>query len=466
MMLVRRDIWALSDEDPWHPVILAYARAVGVLQKRPASNPTSWTFQAARHAGGNGIVPGGTNQQCQHRSWFFLPWHRIYLYYFERILRSTMPEVEGPADFALPYWNYARTVQSACLPPAFREPTLPNSSDPNPLFVNPRDRAGRMNGGRPLPPEVVSPSQALRTPRFEAGTRLGFGGGDPGRAHMGASSGQLERTPHNDVHNQVGGLMLDPRTAALDPIFWLHHANIDRIWEQWRAAPVNGRNPVAGGWKNEAFEFHDEHGNLVNPPLTAGQAEHTIAQLGYRYDDQPETPVDESPRDDDIELESFEPQRLAGASDDGLRLTGQRAAVRLTVPEETRDAVEGVAANQGTVSVRVEYVEAERNPETVYGVYLQAPDEDPIHIGNLSLFGIEVWNDLDRDEHGEDGFRFDYDVTREVEELAARGHWSPGSIEVVFEPIGVSDTEAEGDQELARADDEPIGIGRVSLFIG
>jgi hypothetical protein len=39
--------------------------------------------------------------------------------------------------------------------------------------------------------------------------------------------------------------MVRPETAAQDPIFWLHHANIDRLWERWlqlgggRANPVN-----------------------------------------------------------------------------------------------------------------------------------------------------------------------------------------------------------------------------------
>ena len=49
----------------------------------------------------------------------------------------------------------------------------------------------------------------------------------------------LESNPHNQVHVDVGGdspdgriwgLMSDPGLAALDPIFYMHHSNIDRMW--------------------------------------------------------------------------------------------------------------------------------------------------------------------------------------------------------------------------------------------
>ena len=60
----------------------------------------------------------------------------------------------------------------------------------------------------------------------------------------GGPSGNLESNPHNQVHVDVGGnspdgqtwgLMSDPGIAALDPIFYLHHCNIDRMWAAWNA---------------------------------------------------------------------------------------------------------------------------------------------------------------------------------------------------------------------------------------
>jgi hypothetical protein len=51
----------------------------------------------------------------------------------------------------------------------------------------------------------------------------------------------LENGPHNAVHNAIGG---DMTTAAspTDPLFFMHHANVDRLWYQWREAHPN-RNP-------------------------------------------------------------------------------------------------------------------------------------------------------------------------------------------------------------------------------
>ncbi|VAW54991.1 hypothetical protein MNBD_GAMMA07-2072, partial [hydrothermal vent metagenome] len=38
---------------------------------------------------------------------------------------------------------------------------------------------------------------------------------------------------HNPVHRAVGGDMMSASSPS-DPIFWLHHANIDRIWWEWQ----------------------------------------------------------------------------------------------------------------------------------------------------------------------------------------------------------------------------------------
>jgi len=43
------------------------------------------------------------------------------------------------------------------------------------------------------------------------------------------------------VHVWVGGHMGDIPFAAFDPIFWAHHAMIDRVWRMWQL-----RHPSAG----------------------------------------------------------------------------------------------------------------------------------------------------------------------------------------------------------------------------
>jgi tyrosinase len=70
--------------------------------------------------------------------------------------------------------------------------------------------------------------------------------------------------------------------AANDPVFWLHHANVDRLWEAW-LRKCNGRtNPTDATWLNKTYTFFDENGTAVN--MTASQVISTAASLNYRYD--------------------------------------------------------------------------------------------------------------------------------------------------------------------------------------
>jgi tyrosinase-like protein len=227
---VRRDIWELGTEtDPWDPTVLGYAQAVRVMQSRPLADPTSWGYQAAIH-GRVGSAPGGVLwNECQHATWYFLPWHRMYLYQFEAMVRREVSANGGPGDWALPYWNYSPDPDAARLPPAFRERRLPDGSA-NPLFV--QQRNPRRNAGVPMPAAVTDITRALAPTIFTnppPPAAAAFGGPRTGWAHQGPAFGTLEATPHGAVHVQIGGWMSDPDTAAQDPIFWLHHANIDRL---------------------------------------------------------------------------------------------------------------------------------------------------------------------------------------------------------------------------------------------
>src|SRR5262249_25604464 len=119
------------------------------------NDPTSWRYQAAVHdynrpndpnAKPNDPLPAPADQktfwaQCQHGSWYFLPWHRMYLAYFEQVIAATVRKLGGPADWALPYWNYSDSANPNAkkLPPAFRAPTTPDGK-PNPLRIASRLR--------------------------------------------------------------------------------------------------------------------------------------------------------------------------------------------------------------------------------------------------------------------------------------------------------------------------------------
>jgi hypothetical protein len=153
---VRRNIWSLEATQSWDAVTLAYARAVAEMQQRPADDPTSWTYQAAMHGTYASVPPGADWNQCQHASWFFPPWHRMYVYYLERIVREIVVSQGGPADWALPYWNYTAGAPANTLPPAFREQVYrsPTGTAPNPLYTD--RRAPGINTGAGLPRRQTS----------------------------------------------------------------------------------------------------------------------------------------------------------------------------------------------------------------------------------------------------------------------------------------------------------------------
>ncbi len=479
---VRREAWALQSSTPFDPITLAYAKAVKVMQARPATDPTSWTYQAAIHGTTAPVPRGAVWNQCQHRNWFFLPWHRMYLYFFERIVRRAVVEGGGPMDFALPYWNYDRPFPGNTLPPAFRTRTLPDGTS-NPLFLAaPRRDATLMRGGR-VPATAATSTAAMARTNFSAPVGLpSFGGGRVGPVHFGNALGELESTPHNILHPTIGGsdfrdgcagaMMTDPDCAALDPVFWLHHANVDRLWNRWLALGGGRANPTERAWLTQSFPFFDEDGRQVT--LTGAAVVDSAAQLGYVYDDAAAltpTPAERVPTVAAAARGPEEPPELVAASERPVDLRGRAASVPMASSARSRSRVES-APREGQVLVSVEDVEAERDPGLAYAVYLEVPGRPGArqHLGNVSFFGIGTMNDPDQAHEGEAGFGHTFDATDAVRALAEAGGWDPSTVRVSFEPIRVLPPPGEQEDEAeavrrAEVETPPVRIGRVSLFV-
>ena len=135
---IRQDVWRLQpDLGTWHPIMEAYALAVGVLKQEGSPILSwSWSYQRDIHGTSSGQDPDFLNQ-CQHACSFFLPWHRMYLSVLERILIDVIDTIDEISDeikatWALPYWDYDRD-DTRTLPPAFREVFLPDGIIENPL---------------------------------------------------------------------------------------------------------------------------------------------------------------------------------------------------------------------------------------------------------------------------------------------------------------------------------------------
>lgn len=113
-VLSRRNIKTFTEAE-----LNALRHGIELMQSRPETDPTSWVYQANIH--GTFDVPAlEAWNSCQHGSWYFLAWHRMYLYYFERILRKA----SGNPEFALPYWDYSDPgdPNARQIPLPYREP--------------------------------------------------------------------------------------------------------------------------------------------------------------------------------------------------------------------------------------------------------------------------------------------------------------------------------------------------------
>jgi tyrosinase len=351
---VRRDIAGLTASDP---VMTAWANGIAAMKALPATDPRSWTYQAAIH--GSAASPLLTAwDTCEHHNSFFWTWHRMYLYYFERIVRS----LSGSPDWALPYWNYANPSQRQ-LPAMFR-------TAGGPFHVV--QRSSVMNsGGSLLSSDVDNPGGFSQTDFLTAGS-------------------QLELTPHDAIHVRIGGWMGAFETAALDPIFWVHHCNIDRLWNHWLAQ--GGRTyPEDATWRNTPYAFFDETGRQVT--LTGCDVFRAAGQLNYTYEGEPPQVVKSCLVIDPTRFKFL--HRLLYKFPIPPILVKRKPLpfpVRLDI-RPVRARLAGLRAKSGNkITLQLEQVRVARPPGVVWQVFL-APQgskldaRGPFFVGNLAFFG-------------------------------------------------------------------------------
>lgn len=489
MRFVRQDIWKLEQQQPNHPITRAYASAIAKMKELENDDPRSLDYQARVHGA---AVTDKFLSQCQHFTWYFLSWHRMYLYWFEQIVRKIIQDLADVDDqtketWALPYWNCwdpRRPGTPATstnpfvdtLPPPFRQP----ADGTNPLFVS--KRLDAINRGGRLRRETTWPEPALKVAVFSRpvnGVAAGFGGPPVGLSHWNSFNpmGDLERSPHGGVHTAVGGpqtpalptggLMSHPNTAGLDPIFYLHHANIDRLWDVWLRRGEGRQNPTIDDWLDQEFHFHNGDGG--EETSTARKIERLI---DYDYADlsQPAGPL-EAPAME-RRPEPDHPAELVGATDEPIELTGRAKAARFAISRPA-GPLSAAGSEPSRVYLNVEDIRAEGNPGLSYAVYINVPAEgpgddpmdDPHFAGTITFFGIELSQDLERDHPGGHvGMRHALDITDVYTRLRDAGQWDEDQITVTFEPADVLPPPGAGPAAAEPEETPPVTFGRVSIF--
>lgn len=260
------------------------------------------------------LSPGETGtanfRNVAHRGPAFLPWHRYFCRELELALQTIKPNV------TLPYWNWAADAANPAgaalwnTNPAQRiyiggDGTGPGGVVDTGPFANwtalIEDSAGNMV---PRPGGILrSLGTASGVPQFptaaqvnDAVQNMAVYDTSPWRTASTGSfrnrlegwaqnSGETGSQLHNRIHLWVGGDM-GPGTSPNDPVFFLHHCNIDRLWALWQYAhTASGYLPASGG--PPGHNLNDVMQHLTTPGATPANSLDYRRTMGFVYDTDP-----------------------------------------------------------------------------------------------------------------------------------------------------------------------------------
>jgi tyrosinase len=435
--------------DPQHPVqspgifhgTAQMTTRVNTLYGNPAPGSPQAEWKAAA------LQCWGT---CPHFSPWFVAWHRWYIFYFEKIVRA----LSGASNFTLPYWNYASNQGASLqLPAPFQNPTDPlyeqlrGDGFANPAGSGAQNVPMNQNGYLPYPHTQYEtalqatnlfPSDATYAePPSSVYSAFGF-------------AGRLECQPHDNVHDNVGGLMSNIPVAAGDPIFFVHHCQIDRLWAAWQEATgstynwgTSSTDPSKTTWEDRKFVFVDEKGKLVT--VTAGGQLET-KRMGYVYDTLPPRPpaiiaavrAAQAPR---LELAAAQASGVTVGSG-GARVTLAPAAT----PAAPRAAAP-TAAPAGAQTLVLSDVKLVARPPAPLHVFLNLPEgapatlDSPYHVGMLNFFNWDTGTGgpmmgTAEGHTMQGGGEFSFDVGGVLAQQKAQGLWDGGAVSVTVTTLG------------------------------
>lgn len=222
----------------------------------------------------------GAVMNIAHSRPIFLPWHRLMLRTLEQLMQQTLND----PNFGLPYWDWAADGQLArpaqlaapiwddgCMGRAANAPgrfTL--AAFPIRLATNAAGVLTQVN--RPLQRNRGVGVQGIQNPSLpkRSSTAAALDVVPYDNAPWNRNSTRFRNrvegwNPPNDLHNivhvWVGGDML-PASSPNDPVFYLNHCNIDRIWEAWMSR--NGRRYLPAATTPAA-----PAGQRLNDPLAS-----------------------------------------------------------------------------------------------------------------------------------------------------------------------------------------------------
>lgn len=287
-----RQLAGADNKDPWNLYLLGMER----FMARSKDDPLSYYQIAGVHGrpfqSWNNFPTPLLNQAgfCPHGSNLFGTWHRPYLAAYEQAWYLAVQEViasfpssqrqrwrNAATNLRMPYWDWAQDGGSNTVPTVIRDPTVVVESPQGQVTINNplysysfgRSLPSEMGGGpwnswpvtlrRPLANPTRSNNNEMNA-RFNA-QRLSLrdrvfalfsSKADWGRASTSSigvrtdlSGGGVDsfESVHDAIHNaaggETGGHMYYLDVSAFDPIFWLHHTNVDRLLAMYQLIVPN-----------------------------------------------------------------------------------------------------------------------------------------------------------------------------------------------------------------------------------
>ncbi|QSJ15203.1 tyrosinase family protein [Nostoc sp. UHCC 0702] len=454
-------------------------KAFTILRKAGCENPSSWYYQGAVHwvptlsnfATQNTVCQKYTQaayddpqqkaevekliaawQHCTHLKkdqnppphsrvtdqflLHFLPWHRLYIGYLEKIVRK----LSGDQNFAIPYWEYTDPYQTTIA----KDFVTSGSS----LYTDLRNKDLNQKDG-----QVGSEKQqeieknkkkAYRSTLFNQLSDLD---------NVGNFTRQINGSPHGEMHTYIGGnvgqaynpiwqgpsssgLMTDVITAGFDPIFWVHHSTIDRYWESWTQATKIKATPQDLPLPKELaplYTFADEKG-IEHQFNSSEEIINAVYNVDYKYDQlDPDSQTIKRRLRTVTGIGTSPTVTVVGAKKNGDSLDEfTKITVPLTQPLEAIEALPDtsvrsdsepaqpnisakapLAEGQYVLGVRVSFT---KRPIGNYSVYLNLPHTKTVSeiIGDIENYYIGAANFFDA-HSGDGGTKtFAFDVTDEL----------------------------------------------------
>ncbi|MFB9264005.1 tyrosinase family protein [Bradyrhizobium erythrophlei] len=418
--------WEITDPAMPPRVLASYKAGITKMLNLPPTDPRNWYRNAMVHL-----------FDCPHGNWWFLVWHRAYLGWLEATLR----DLSGDGDFALPYWDWTKTPS---VPPAMFDGVLdPNNSGFIPTFdafkaqfepvvtaiyaAFSQDQLGVLNqrgiataadfmGVLPqvffdqpsargltatnpdLDPDtkvaVSLPTirRSLRTTLFAGGggpnDPAGFASAKASNHSDGSTKGILESQPHDNVHGAMGGgggAFMVQFFSPVDPIFFLHHGNLDRLWDVWtRRQAALGRPTLPQGsdldaWSNEEFRFFT---NAQSQPVTQTKASAYALPSVFDYDYSPGSGEDLVPAAGPAVAGS--PQVFSGDVASAQIGMARAAGGTVRVPASALQAASDAGPRVAEITLNLTHSDLGRRFRVLVA---PNPGVAPVAVGAITIFG-------------------------------------------------------------------------------